>query len=748
MVLILLLLAGGGAGVFLRLTYDLPDVGVLENHRQTPSIRVTDRYGRLLYEALPEVGGRHQPVTLADLPTELIEATIATEDSRFYQNPGVDPAAIARAVWMHFSAGAPLTGGSTLTQQLARNLLLDADERVERSLHRKLREMYLAWQLTRRYTKDEILALYLNQTYYGGLAYGVEAAAQTMFAKPAAELDLAEAALLAGLPQAPARYNPLVDPQAARDRQAIVLQRMEAEGYITAAERALAQREPLNLSPAPYPMQAPHFALMVLNEIDRLGIKADEYGGLTVQTSLDLDWQRQAERAIQRHLETLSRSEDALGHNVHNAALVALDPSSGEILALVGNPDYNDAANNGAVNMALAPRQPGSALKPLVYAAAFDPQRPAPWTAATMILDVRTVFRTHDGLLYTPENYDRREHGPVLAREALASSLNIPAVATLDHVGLEALFQLANTLGLSTLGDPHEYDLSLALGGGAVRLLELTGAYGAFANGGFGVHPVSILQVRAGDGTVLVEAGPPPRQRALDERVAWLISDILSDNAARRIGFGAHSLLNLDRPAAVKTGTTTNFHDNWAVGYTPDVVVGVWVGNADYRPMRAVDGLSGAAPIWHQFMRAVLTGQPEQSFARPDGLVQVEVCRLSGLLPSPACPYRQPEWFIAGTEPREIDHFYVQVDRNQAGGGPADAQSILALDLPLEAQPWARGAGLTLLADLATLPRPSEQPSAAPSAALRVLTPPNGSVFRLAQGFDTQAQRIRLEAAG
>lgn len=754
-----LLAAALGGGVYWWALRDMPDVESLLSQRQPPSVRVTDRHGRLLYEALPETGGRHRQIPLEEIPAGLIHATIATEDSRFYQNPGVDLAAILRAGWTYLRGEGQLSGGSTLTQQVARNLLLGQDERTERSLRRKLREMVLAWQITRRYSKDQILELYLNQTYYGGLAYGVEAAAQTFFGKPVSELDLAENALLAGLPQAPALYNPFSDPEAAEARQATVLERMETEGYLTAAERELAEREPLIFSTAPYPLEAPHFVLMALNVVDRLGFDPQQYQGLEIRTSLDLDWQRQAERAVTHHLNNLRQSEDGLGHNVHNAALVALDPRSGEILAMVGSPDYGDAANSGAINMALAARQPGSALKPLVYAAALDPKRPAPWTAATMILDVQTTFRTHEGLLYVPENYDRQEHGPVLVREALASSLNIPAVAALDEVGLERLFNLGSQLGITTLGDPHDYDLSLALGGGAVQLLELTAAYGAFANGGFAVQPKSILEVRAGDGTVIYQAEPPARRRVLDERVAWLISDILSDNEARRLGFGPHSILNLDRPAAVKTGTTTNFHDNWTVGYTPDIVTGVWAGNADYRPMREVDGLSGAAPIWHQFMRTVLAG-PEQTFSRPEGLVRVEVCSLSGLLPGEACPYRRQEWFIAGTEPNAPDSFYRQVSIDLVSGGLAQAdtpperrRNALALDLPAEAYAWARSEGLTLLADLErATAKPASQENHEKAGALgahglRLISPADGSVFRLAANFDPQAQRIRLEAA-
>ncbi|MBN2547789.1 MAG: penicillin-binding protein 1C [Anaerolineales bacterium] len=749
----------------------LPSPDSLPERLNTPSVRITDRNGRLLYDLLPEQGGRHAVLPLESIPQELQQATIATEDRSFYSNPGVDLRGVARAVWQYLSQGQALSGGSTLTQQVARNLLMEQGERAQRSLRRKLREMILAWQLTRRLEKDEILALYLNQTYYGGMAYGVEAAAQTFFGKPASQLDLAESALLAGLPQSPALYNPFTDPQSSKERQIIVLGLMEQAGFITSEERQLAEREPLIFTEQPYPIEAPHFVMMVRRQLDSLFTPELIYqsGGLVVRTSLDLDWQKHAERAIQRQLAALKDSQDGQGHNVNSAALVALDPNSGEILALVGSPDFFDPHNAGAINMVTSPRQPGSALKPIIYAAALDPTTPpntaisavqgtylppAPWTAATMLLDVRTAFLTHEGLTYLPANYDLREHGPVLLRNALGSSLNIPAVLTLDHVGLKNLFTLASRLGMTTFGDPENYDLSLALGGGEVRLLELSAAYGALANGGFRVDPVAILQVSDLQGQVLYAAPPPAQQRVLDERIAWLVSDILSDDDARRIGFGAHTILNLDRPAAVKTGTTSNFHDNWTVGYTPSLVVGVWAGNTDFRPMRDVNGLTGAAPVWHQFMRAVLTGSPVQEFTRPEGLEQVEICALSGLLPTEACAYRRLEWFLAGTAPTRLDSLYREALIDIATGQLADEQApperrrkMIVLDLPVQAQPWARSQGLTLFSDLtAPLIQAETASPAEAQTSLQIVSPAANAVFILSPGLNPQAQRIRLEA--
>ena len=780
---LLLFLALLVIGVLAWLFQDLPSVDSAGFGLNLPSIRITDRQGRLLYEVLAQGGGRNAPTPIERIPLALRQATIATEDASFYHNPGIDPVGILRALWINLQGGETLSGGSTITQQIARSLLMSPQERSQRTLRRKLREGILAWQLTQRYSKDEILALYLNQTYYGGMAYGVEAAAQTYFGKSASDLDLAECALLAGLPQAPSLYDPFTDLEAAKKRQAVVLGLMEKAGYLDAGQVDLAQREPLVLAGTPYPLEAPHFVMMVRSQIDAL-FTPDQvmaFGGLVVRTTLDLDDQKKAEQAVADQLARLHAKENgANGHNLNDAALVALDPHTGQILAMVGSADYNDRAHAGAINMALAPRQPGSALKPFIYASAFDPSRANPWTAATMLLDVSTNFVTHDLKPYTPVDYDGQEHGPVLARDALASSLNIPAVLTLDHIGLPALFELAGRLGLSSLGDPDHSDLSLALGGGDVRLLDLAAAYGALATGGYRVAPLSILEIRTTADQVVYTAPDPPRQRVLDERVAWLVSDILSDDNARLLGFQRNSVLRLDRPAAVKTGTTSDFHDNWTVGYTPDLVVGVWAGNANHEAMRDITGLTGAAPIWAEAMRAMLVGTPEKDFTRPLGLVQVEVCALSGLLPTPACPYRRLEWFIDGTQPTQPDHFYrtVEVDAASAvtpGGAPtrlADAATpperrvtASVLDLPPQTGPWAHGHGLLLLSDLLPAgavdtpspaapggqvqgtPAVSTGPTALPQE-LSLVSPGDRTTFQISPGLPLADQQIRLLALG
>jgi len=753
-ILLVCLVVISSAGLVLWLTWDLPDINQLDANLRFPSVRIVDRNGALLYEVLEEDEGRNVVVPLERIPENLIKATIATEDQGFYSHPGVDLKGVMRAVWINLQGGEMVVGGSTITQQVSRNMLLASEERGERSLRRKLRELILAIQLTRRLSKDEVLEFYLNQTYYGGMAFGVEAAAQTFFAKPVSELDLAESAMLAGMPQAPAFYNPFTDISAAKKRQGVVLRLMEESGIISQEQHSSALRENLVLAENPYPMEAPHFVMMVKNELDSLFSREEIFanGGLVVWTTLDLNWQKIAEQAITHHLDAMQHSEDGFGHNINNAALVAIDPNSGEVLSLVGSPDYFDDQHGGAINMAISTRQPGSALKPLVYSAALDPGRGnGPWNAATMLLDVKTSFLTQEGKSYIPENYDLQEHGPVLLREALASSLNIPAVIALDHIGLEELFAKLAGMGITTLKDPNTYDLSLALGGGEIRLLELTAAYGTFANTGYRVEPRLIQEITNPRGDVLYSPEKVKAIRVLDARVAWLISDILSDNDARRIGFGLNSVLRLDRPAAVKTGTTSNFHDNWTVGYTPDLVVGVWSGNTNYESMRGVNGLSGAAPIWHQFMRSVLKGYPPRPFIQPPGFVRLEVCALSGLLPTEFCPFTKTEWFIQGTEPVAYDEFYKEIEVDQSTGVLAGDQTPqnqkirrIVLDLPPQAFAWAKSQNLMLLDDIGGV-SPVEGGRTGQTIPILVISPSNGSIYLLSDGVPANNQRIKLE---
>jgi len=738
------------ASLIFYIIHDLPFLDSLPDSLNHPSVRITDRNGHLLYEILPEQGGRHAVLSFESIPWCMKEATVAVEDKNFYTNPGVDLQGIIRAFWINLQGGETIAGGSTITQQVARTLLLSQDERAERTLRRKLREAVLAWQMARRFSKEEILALYLNQVNYGGMAYGVEAASQTYFGKPAANLLLPECALLAGLPQAPGLYNPFTNPDLAKQRQGIVLGLMQSQGYISEQEGGEAGSAPLSYNPAPYPIEAPHFVWIIRDQLDRLFAEGrlDPRQSLVVRTTLDLDFQRTAEAAVTRQIRAFQQEDLVTSHNVNNAAVVALDPHTGEILALVGSADYFDASIFGAVDMATAPRQPGSSFKPFIYAQALDPLQPGLWTAATAIMDVSTTFSTHDGTPYTPINYDGREHGPVSVRQALASSLNVPAVVALDKVGIENTTSLAWRLGITSLENPQDYDLSLALGGGTISLLQLSTAYATFANQGVFTGSYTILDVRDADGNLLYTQEYASPVQIFDPRVTWLISDILSDDRARALGFGLNSTLKLDRTAAVKTGTTTNYHDNWTIGYTPDLLVGVWVGNSNYEAMRNVTGLTGAAPIWHEIIRTVLQGRPDLPFVRPEGLVQVEVCDLSGLLPSPACPHTRLEWFIDGTQPTETDTFYKQVWIDALTGQLATEstsaerrQPRTVLDLPVAAQGWARAQGLPLLADLAQAADSSQ------GSAISILSPHQNTTYRLDPNFNQSAQQLLVEAA-
>ena len=764
-----IILAAAGVA-YSWLLVDLPSLETLPERLAAPSSTILDRNGRLLYEIIDPNGGGHVPVSLDQIPAACQAATIAVEDANYYAHPGVDPVGIIRALWINLRGGETLAGGSTITQQVARHLLLDPEEAAERTLTRKLRESILAWRLAWRYSKEEVLALYLNQTYYGNLAYGIEAAAHAYFDKPAAALDLAECAMLAGLPQAPAILSPLINPAAARDKQELVLDLMVKGGEIAPEEAERAKDEALAYAATPFPIEAPHFVSVVWNRLEsQLGTDIVRAGGLVVTTTLDLELQWSAETILRRHLARLGRSStDQPARNVHNGGLVALDPQSGEVLAMVGSPDYFDASIAGAVNATLAPRQPGSALKPFTYALAFS--RPTSWTPSTVLLDVRTAFPTREGDPYVPLNYDRTFHGPVPIRQALASSYNIPAVKTLQQVGLEALIKLMRDLGISTFEDAGRFGLALTLGGGEVRLLDLTAAYGALANGGFRVEPALILEIRtpalacSGDCDRKSETNyhkPKIQQPAvIDPRVAWLISDILSDDAARAPSFGRGSVLQLpcpggqcpgeSRPAAVKTGTTTDWRDNWTVGYTPDLVTGVWVGNADNSPMEQVSGVTGAGPIWHDFMETALLGRPALAFSRPEGLVQAEVCAISGKLPSEQCPHRTIEWFIEGSVPTELDDWYQLFQLDSATGllaneatPPERVVERVYLVLPPEAQRWAREQGIPAPPPAGMSVTRGAGESAAP---LAVVSPDNGIVYHLSTAVPAAQQQIRLAA--
>lgn len=781
-----LLVAAFAAGaLYFWLLADLPPISSVEQRLIRPTTQIVDRHGRLLYEVLDPNAGKQIDLSLDDVPPACIQATLATEDSRFYLHPGVDPVAIARAAWQNYRAGGTVvSGGSTLTQQLARNLLMTPAERYEQSLRRKLREAYLAWRLEMRYSKDEILALYLNQTYYGHFAFGLEAAAQVFFAKPAAQLSKAECALLAGLIQYPTGYDPLAGPETAKLRQATVLRLMREAGFLTADEANLIAAEPLRFRSRLFNIRAPHFVMYIQDQVaQRIGADRLRDGGLRVVTTLDLDLQQRAEEAVRYRLDLLNCRIPGLcdgstdpNRRVDNAAAVILDATSGDILTMVGSPDYFDTRIQGNVNAALALRQPGSAVKPLTYAAALDPGWSAalglePLTPATILADLPATFYVRDkaggNVPYTPVNYDRLYHGPVAVRTALANSYNIPAVKVLDRIGVETLRRIATQAGITTFN--QEYGLALTLGGGEVKLLDLTTAYGIFQNG-HRLDTRALLDIQAqgqnGAWVSLLHAGAPAARdpygaQVIEPATAYLITDILSDPLARLPAFGEGSILELPFPAAVKTGTTTDWRDNWTIGYSTRRIVGVWVGNADNTPMLDVSGVDGAGPIWHDLMVAAHPSAPP-AFRAPAGVITTTICGPSGLLSSPACTRTRQEKFIHGTEPqRQDDQFQrVVVDRATgllAGPGTPEARRSERTYwvLPAEYHDWMVSQGIPILPPGATANNTASNtagsttaaaalPAAQQAAPLVLTAPTSNTAYRLHPGVPLDRQRIEV----
>ena len=649
-------------------------VARVDDYQSFESTFFYDRNGTLLYEAFNE--GRRTTVRLSDIPQHLIDATLAVEDGSFYTNIGVDVPATGRALLQYVGLMEGGSGGSTITQQLVRNVLFEPEYRAERSINRKIEEILLAVLLTQRKSKDDILAMYLNEVYYGNLAYGAQAAARTFFNKNVGELTLGEAALLAGLPQAPANLDPLnPDPhvqEAVYNRWRTVLDLMVRGGFITEAQRTEAQRQGLAFSEPDVPFRAQHFTVFARQEFEQLlpalgyGPEQLARGGLRVYTTLDLRLNDLAQQAVREQIARLA------ANNVSNGAVVVTMPLTGEILALVGSADYNNDAIDGRVNVATATRQPGSTMKPFTYAAAFE----AGMSTAEVVWDTPLTVTGPGVPPGWPRNYDSRFHGPMRVRSALANSYNIPAVATLRRVGVAGLLEIMQRFGVRSLGnDLERYGLSLTLGGGEVTLLELTRAYSVFANQGALVPTTSILCIVNGDDEILYQyettcpRGQPTAAtvnqggygtQVLDPRVAFVISDMLADNAARTPAMGGGSpLFTPGVYTSVKTGTTDDVKDNWTVGFTRNAAVGVWVGNSNGDPMVNSSGLTGAAPIWNAIMTSIyanpdllasfatggqlLNDQPQA----PAGLTLRQFCDVSRLTdPAPDCGAKVSEWVL------------------------------------------------------------------------------------------------------
>lgn len=690
----------------------LPE-GLLAPERRT-STEIVDRSGHPLYEALSPEGTRSREITAKDLPPMLVAATLAAEDRRFYHHPGIDPLALARATWHNLRSRRFVEGGSTLTQQAVKQLI----DRP-RTAGGKLREMLLALRVEHRLTKAEILALYLNVAPYGNQLVGAEAASRAYFGCSAWALTPAQAAFLAGLPQRPSTFNPYRG-SAAWARQREVLNRMGAQGALDPAELAVARAEQLNLVRDERRFLAPHFVERVRAAVPGSSRR--------IETTLDADLQRRVRGILEMHRERL------LAHGAHNVAVAVLDNASASWLAWEGSGDYEDTEHGGTIDGVMAPRQPGSALKPFTYALAFERD----FTPASVLPDLPAHFETaQQGILYMPRNYDGVFRGPLRARPALAGSENVPAVWLLSQVGVPDLLRLLRRGGLATLDKTADhYGYALTMGDAEVRLCDVVAAYSALARGGVFHEPRLVRSaVNAGGRAVRLPADEP--FRLLSPESAFWISDVLSDPEARAYIFGRGGSLDFPFRVAVKTGTSQAYHDNWTVGFTKDVTVGVWVGNFDRTPLQSASGVVGAAPIFHDVMLAAqkavggrLPAASDETLAPPPpSLSSTLVCLLSGQRATPACPSVGPEWL-------RTDHLPEKCTWHRAEG----AHTVVVW--PSAYRAWARSQGLLDEAEA------HSKPHAAPvsRASLRIVSPPPGAVYLRDPTLRAEFQTLTLRA--
>jgi penicillin-binding protein 1C len=655
------------AGLFVYYSFQVPQPGTIAESKYTDATRIYDRKGKLLYSVFADQNRTYVPFT--NISENLRHATVAIEDKNFYKNKGFDPLSPFRIAY-NFIFKRRAIGGSGITQQLVKNVLFGG----ERSLSRKIKELIMAIQVDNKFTKDQILEMYLNNIGYGGASVGIEAGAQTYFNKSAKDLDLPQSAFLAGLPQNPNIYSPFTGNTYYISRSKEVLSAMVGSGYITQkqADTALKKIETYKFSQHETQIKAPHFVLYVKELLGRqFGDQMVERGGLQVTTTLDYDIQKKAEEIVKTEIDKIKN------YKVGNGAAIISDPKTGEILSMVGSKDYfGEAEPDGCTsgkdcvfepnyNTALAPRQPGSSLKPIIYAKAFEKG----YTPATMLMDVKTNFQpTESDKPYTPENYDGKFRGPVQVRFALGNSLNIPAVKMLAMVGIKDSMQKAYDMGIEnwepTTENMKNVGLSLVLGGRETTLHDEVTAFGTFANKGTRKDLVSILTVKDSRGKMLYEKKDTPGQRVLSEEVAFLISHILLDNIARTEEFGPNSYLKIaGKTVSVKTGTTDEKRDNWTIGYTPSFVVGVWVGNNDNSKMNQAiaSGITGASPIWNRLMTMVLKGKNDEQFPVPANAVAIQVDASAGGQAAYGFPTRT-EYFVKGTEPTAKSPFYKDKD--------------------------------------------------------------------------------------
>jgi 1A family penicillin-binding protein len=650
-------------GLFLWYSRDLPTPGKLVTSKYKDATRIYDRNHVLLYSVYQNENRTY--VGLPEIPKKLQEATIAIEDKNFYSNSGFSVMGMLRAV-KNMALGGGLQSGSTITQQLVKNVLLTDQQ----TLARKIKELILSIQVDKKYTKNQILEMYLNNIPYGGTAIGVEAAAEEYFGKNVSQLDLAQCAFLAGLPQGPSLYSPFSGTKYYLTRTQEVLNAMESNGYITKSQATSAYNEiaAYKFSPNNTNIKAPYFVMYVRQLLDeKFGEQMVDNGGLQVTTSLNYNIQQEAQNIVTTEINGLKE------YDVGNGAAIVTDPKNGEILAMVGGKGYfanptpsgctpgKDCTFDPQVNAALSLRQPGSSMKPIIYSVAFEHG----YTPATAVMDVQTNFKaTASDPDYIPVNYDGKYHGLVQLRFALGNSLNIPAVKTLARVGIQPVMQQAYNMGIANWQPTPEnlasVGLSLVLGGREVTLLDETTAYGVFANEGIRQDPQAILKVTDAQGNVLYQYQPTQGPRVLPADISFLIYSILSDNNARTMEFGPNSWLVVPgHTVAVKTGTTDEKRDNWTVGYTPNYVVGVWVGNDDNSVMNQAisSGETGASPIWEKIMTTILKGKPDQEEPKPSDIVAEQIDAFAGGLPHPGQPTRS-EYFISGTQPTTESPIY------------------------------------------------------------------------------------------
>jgi penicillin-binding protein 1C len=676
---------------------------------------VVDRNGIPLYEARSGDGTRNVNLAADALPESLVLATIAAEDRRYWSHPGIDPVAILRAARHNIVEGRIVEGGSTITQQVAKLLRARRSDGGRRGWRDKLAEAVLALRLEHRWSKREILALYLNLASYGNQIVGAERASRAYFGRSASMLTAAQAAFLAGLPQQPSRFNPYRNFDHALARQRGVLRRMTAAGFLDEAEARAAREERLSLSRDPTPFLAPHFVEMVLAATGNREPR--------VETTIDA--------ALQQDISGIIRSQRAAleRHGAHNVAVVVLDNSTAEWLAWEGSGDYFDTAHGGAINGPIAARQPGSALKPFTYTLAFEEGS----TPATVLADIPSHFPTAEqGVLYSPRNYDGRYRGPLLARRALAGSENVPAVALASQLGVPKLVRFLTRAGFSTFDrNAAYYGLGVTLGNAEVRLDELVAAYSAFARGGEWIAPV------------WTRAATQRQQRPLvSPLTAFWITDILSDPEAREYIFGRGGNLDFPFPVAVKTGTSQAYHDNWTIGYTRDVTVGVWVGNFDRTPLRDSTGVTGAGPIFHAVMLAAIrrTRGSDQHVidddivAKPDGLVERQICALSGMPANPWCPSRRREWLVRSEEPPCSWHHL--------------GDEGLLVVWPPEYRQWAASQQRVSVRTIAHDPPAAVPITREPSGrgAIEIANPPRGATYLIDPTLRREFQTLPLRA--